>query len=95
MENGCNYFLQFTTSLRNEHKEEYYSLTNGFSDAYSICKEHGEFMWMDQSSDQHYDRKKLIEEFDKHEQKFPMPAEIVYISAMQVFHIYQAYSAAP
>lgn len=90
MENG-KYFLQFITSLKNEKKEEYYSLTNGFSDAYSICKEIGEFIWIDQSSDQHYDRKHLIEEFDKQDQKFPISAETVYISAMQIFHIYQAY----
>jgi len=88
MENG-KYFLQYTTLLQDEYKKDYFTLTNGFSDTYKMCKEMGEFIWMDQSSDLLYDRSELIKKFNGEE--FPISEGTVYISAMQVFHVYQAY----
>lgn len=89
MGNGCNYFLQFTTKLTNEGYGNCYSLANGFSDTYTLCKSIGEFVWIDQSNYSNKSREDTINDFNSKINEFPIKEGTVYVSAFQIFHVYQ------
>jgi len=76
-------FLQFY----NQIKGSYYDLCNGFSDTYDLCLSKGEFFWTEHETD----RAKWHDEATYTKRKLPIEKGTVYISAIYVNHLYQAY----
>jgi hypothetical protein len=76
-------FLQFY----NEIKGSYFDLCNGFSDTYDLCKEKGEFYW----TEHEVDYTKWYLEGTYTNRKLPIDRGTIYVSALYVNHLYQAY----
>lgn len=76
-------FLQFYS----RRKSTIYNLLNGFSDTYDLCRKHGEFVWMRDEPDSRnwYD-------YDRYAaQPLPLSKGTIYISALDVNHLYQCW----
>ena len=76
-------FLQFYS----QRKSKIYNLLNGFSDTYDLCLRHGDMFWMQDEIDSAnwYD-------FDRYaEKKLPIQRGTLYVSALDVNHLYQCW----
>lgn len=83
-------FVQFYTSLKDiPGQNARYSLGNGFSDTYEICKKKGDFYWF------YHDHsvKGKFNEIDKRydDLSFPIKNGVAYVSAFFIQHLYRAY----
>lgn len=76
-------FLQFYNPV----KHSYFDLCNGFSDTFDLCKKKGEFFWMIHESDSN----KWYDEAIYRGRPLPLTKGNVYISAVYLNHLYQAY----
>jgi len=77
-------FLQFYNAVKDE---AYFDLCNGFSDTADLCRRHGEFIWMTHESD--VDRWYTEETYAG--RTLPITSGRVYVSAVYLNHLYQAY----
>ncbi len=76
-------FVQFF----NEVKGNYFDLCNGFSDTHDLCAERGEFWWSEHEPDRNaWYREETYEQWD-----LPIRKGTVYLSAVYLNHLYQAY----
>lgn len=76
-------FIQFYSRRRNA----IYNLLNGFSDAYDLCRRHGELFWMQDEADT--DR---WYQYDLYAAKpLPISRGTIYASALDVNHLYQCW----
>lgn len=82
-------FVQFMAKLRTRGIDNY-SLANGFSDTYQLCKDKGDFVWIENASDLSYDRRDLIDKFRK-DDSLDINKGTAYISALHTFNLYQAF----
>jgi len=76
-------FLQFFNSV----KESYFDLCNGFSDTYDLCAARGDFVWLTHESD----TDKWYDENVYENRALPIDEGDVYLSAVYLNHLYQAY----
>jgi hypothetical protein len=76
-------FLQFY----NQIKGSYYDLCNGYSDTYDLCRSKGEFFWTEHETDQ----SKWHDDATYTKRQLPIEKGTVYVSAVYVNHLYQAY----
>ncbi|MBW2611221.1 MAG: hypothetical protein JRD49_01290 [Deltaproteobacteria bacterium] len=76
-------FLQFY----NQIKGAYYDLCNGYSDTYDLCRSKGDFFWTEHETD----RTKWHDDTTYTSRQLPIDKGTVYISAIYVNHLYQAY----
>lgn len=76
-------FLQFY----NQVKDSYFDLCNGLSDTYDLCRSKGEFYWATHESDPN----KWYDEGIYTGRELPIQKGNVYISAVYLNHLYQAY----
>jgi hypothetical protein len=76
-------FLQFY----NQIKGSYYDLCNGYSDTYDLCLSKGDFYWTEHETD----RRKWHDDATYTSRTLPIDRGTVYISAIYVNHLYQAY----
>lgn len=76
-------FLQFY----NEIKNSYFDLCNGFSDTQDLCEKKGEFYW----TEHEVDYTKWYQEETYMNRKLPIDKGTIYISALYVNHLYQAF----
>ena len=76
-------FIQFY----NEIKGSYFDLCNGLSDTYDLCKSKGDFYWTEHEAD--LTKWYLEETYTGRD--LPINSGTVYISALYVNHLYQAY----
>ncbi|MBT3227175.1 MAG: hypothetical protein HN580_21515 [Deltaproteobacteria bacterium] len=76
-------FLQFYNKIKNS----YYDLCNGFSDTYDLCRSKGDFYW----TEHEVDNGKWFDEDTYTDRKLPIDKGTIYISAIYINHLYQAY----
>ena len=76
-------FLQFY----NQVKDNYFDLCNGFSDTYDLCAGKGDFLWYPHEPDSN----KWYTEKIYQDRKLPIDTGTVYISAVYLNHLYQAF----
>jgi radical SAM superfamily enzyme YgiQ (UPF0313 family) len=76
-------FLQFYDQIKNS----YFSLCNGFSDTYDLCKSKGDFYWTEHEAD----RKKWYHEGTYTGRQLPINKGTIYVSAIYINHLYQAF----
>lgn len=76
-------FLQFY----NRTKGGYFDLCNGFSDTHELCKSKGDFYW----TEHELDRAKWYLNETYANRKLPINKGTIYISAIYMNHLYQAY----
>jgi hypothetical protein len=79
-------FIQFF----NQTKSGYYDLSNGFSDAYDLCRSQGNFYWVEHEPDNN----KWYEEATYQGRALPIKKGRVIIRASYINHLYQAYTCA-
>lgn len=77
-------FIQFF----NKTKSGYYDLCNGFSDTWDLCREKGEFLWVEHESDNN----KWYDEKIYQNRELPVKKGRIYISASYINHLFQAYT---
>lgn len=80
---GDTLFMQFYS----RRSSGIYNLLNGFSDAYDLCRQHGDFYWMQDEPDasRWYD-------YDNYAAKaLPLAKGTIYVSALDVNHLYQCW----
>lgn len=76
-------FVQFYS----QSKTTYFDLTNGFSDTFALCRDKGDFLWVDHEGDS----SKWHDEDIYTSRKLPISSGAVYVSAAYINHLYQAY----
>lgn len=76
-------FVQFYS----RSKTAYFDLTNGFSDTYDICRQQGDFIWIDHEGDS----SKWDQESIYTSRMLPIKRGTVYVSAAYINHLYQSY----
>ncbi len=76
-------FVQFFSLI----KDRYYDLCNGFSDVNALCRQHGDFFWQEHtSSSAAWEDEKIYEK-----RPLPIAKGRVFVSAVYVNHLYQAF----
>lgn len=76
-------FLQFYNKI----KDSYFDLCNGFSDTHGLCQNKGEFYW----TEHEVDSAKWYAEETYEGRRLPIDKGTIYISAVYLNHLYQAY----
>jgi len=76
-------FVQFFTRV----KHAYVDLCNGFSDVTDLCRQKGEFFWVEHEAD----RRRWNDESIYLQRKLPFARGTAYVSAVYTNHLYQAY----
>ncbi len=76
-------FIQFFNPV----KESYYDLCNGFSDTYDLCRDRGSLAWLTHESDS----EKWYDQAVYAGRDLPIKEGTVYLSAVYLNHLYQAY----
>lgn len=83
-------FVQFYTSLKDiPGQNARYSLGNGFSDTYEICKDKGDFYWFHHDHSIEGKFNTIDKRYD--DLSFPIRKGTAYVSALFIQHLYRAY----
>lgn len=77
-------FLQFF----NKTKSGYYDLCNGFSDTWDLCRQKGDFLWVEHEPD----NDKWYDEQTYMDRELPIKKGTIYISASYINQLFQAYT---
>ncbi len=79
-----NLFIQFF----NKTKSGYYDLCNGFSDTWDLCKDRGDFLWIEHEPD----NSRWYDEEIYHNRELPIKKGRIFISASYINQLFQAYT---
>lgn len=72
-------FIQFYSEFKSTRKGTCFALCNGFSDTYDLCKNKGDFLWIDDSN------------LENSDYELPISKGTVYISSFYVAHLVQSH----